>query len=613
MKKTAVVIIIALLVCSFAFARPTRTFADESQTGAAQQSAGGEEASSGAQDAERLTIDEAGVYTLTGSMTGTVYVDPGVGDVTLILDDVDIRAGKEPAIMAVSGDSLTIKLKDNSCNAISDSKENAKEAALYTEVDTVLEGRGCLQINGNCKYGVLAENAALTFACKAILIVSESSGIKSVGEKPVSFNSGYTFINAKQDQIIDAADIRTNGGKYQASKETKICNICGCCGMKNHCMVCVTQWVLTEADLCGEACSCCTPTTDTPGEIIEGIMENSAEVLVPDPAGAIRFVFTEDTGNIQIAQAGTFDITGTSGNGSITVAQGTEGVVLILHDLNLAGSSGAVLRIGSDAEVQIHVEGSVVLADNSGAAADGAAIKGEDGIAVFLTGDGNLKVTSTSGNGIQAGEDSSLVIDGGLKIDITAAKDGIFSENDAAIREGSITVSAGGDGIHADHILTIGENKNLGPTIKIAKSTEGMEANVVNIKGGDIEITAEEDGVEAEKDDAGNLNASVNVTGGSLVINAEGNAIDSDGNINLINGSAKIDSEGPCVDFDGDLYVSSDFELDCNCEGSEAEVWVPVVVCVETPVITGMEESASSGSGEDGGYEEADDDDDDDD
>ena len=44
----------------------------------------------------RLEITEEGTYILTGTLDRTIYVDPGEGDVELILDGVDINGGDQP-------------------------------------------------------------------------------------------------------------------------------------------------------------------------------------------------------------------------------------------------------------------------------------------------------------------------------------------------------------------------------------------------------------------------------------------------------------------------------------------------------------------------------------
>ncbi|MBQ6369378.1 MAG: carbohydrate-binding domain-containing protein [Parasporobacterium sp.] len=579
MRRLTVFMIAACFLCSIVIGGRFAVSADEMQP------------SEPVSASQRLTIEEAGVYTLTGSMKGTVYVDPGVGDVTLILDNADIQSANEPAIMAVSGDRLTIEVKDHTCNAISDSPDNTMGAVIYTEVDTTLEGCGCLQVNARSRCGIVSDNASLTFQCGTILIVSESSGIKADGadQGAVCFNGGNTYINAKHDDMIDAADIRMNGGKAASSDETSVCNLCGCCGGKT----CFTRTVPVVMDLCGDPCSCCDPTTDEPGEIAAGITTNSAAALEPDLPGAVDIVLNDESGNILISQAGTYDITGKNSNGSITVAQGTKGVVLILNNLDLTSTEGAALMIGNDAEVRIEVEGKVVLKDacpdTGDAAGTGAAIQAEAGTAVCITGDGVLEVISDSSDGIQMGEDSSLVIDGDFKIDITAEKTGIWSEHDVAILSADLTISAGNAGVHADHILTVGDDEGNDLTVRITEWREGLDANVVNITDGYIEITAEEDGIDAENPDASDEpgtetpEASVNITGGELVIEAGGSAVDSDGNINLIGGSMTIDSEGACVDYIDDLYISDDFELDCKCDNSEAEVYVEQTVCIDTP------------------------------
>ena len=50
-----------------------------------------------------LLISEPGNYTLTGQMTGTVFVDPKYGEVNITLDGAGIDGQNGPAIAAISG------------------------------------------------------------------------------------------------------------------------------------------------------------------------------------------------------------------------------------------------------------------------------------------------------------------------------------------------------------------------------------------------------------------------------------------------------------------------------------------------------------------------------
>ncbi len=571
-------IIIAFLCCTFVLFGQTMVFADTSVPEADPE------------NPQRLTISEAGTYTLTGSMQGTVYVDPGAGDVRLILNNVDITSVNEPAIMAVSGDLLTVEIAECTCNRISDSKDNTEEAAIVSSVNTVFEGTGCLQINGTKKYGVLTRDADLTLKSGTYLVVSEDSAIKADGSNAGSLDlqGGCLYVNTNADPAMHVRNININGGKWISTKETVICNICGCCGNcrsgccgKTHCAVCCKD--KCKKPECGTEGSCCAPTTDTPGPVVEGQTKNSAGELTADTESAVNIVLSDESGTAEISEAGTYIVTGTSGNGGISIAQGTRGVVLILKDLDLTSSSGAALHIYSDAEVQIVIEGEVTITDatvpDDPESYDGAAIKVEDNSDITVTGDGTLKVEGNAKDGIAAGTDSSLVIEGDMEINVQAKNDGVRSKGDVAVNKGKVTIKAGNDGIHSDKVLTVGEKDGSGPEIKVTECKEGIEGAVVNIQGGKVDIKASEDGIEAELNDESSdsedqeaantdLEPSVNITGGDVKVEADASAIDSDGNVNLIDGKAEIHSgsESSCIDHDDELYISDDFELECDCK-----------------------------------------------
>ena len=317
-----------------------------------------------------------------------------------------------------------------------------------------------------------------------------------------------------------------------------------------------------------------------PGTLASGNTTNSAMSLAADYANATSVTMTDENNELKIKEAGTYIVTGSCADGSITVTKGTTGVVLVLKDLTLSSSTGAPLSINKTAEAKIIVSGSVTLtdaedpADEDSADADvadaydGVAIKVKAGAAAYLTGDGTLTLNGSAKNGIKTGEETALVIDGDLTLNITAANDAINGGYDVAILGGTLNISAGDDAIHADRILTIGANGS-GPSITITSSYEGIEATVVNIAGGTINLTASDDGVNAANSDgtyASELAYSINITGGSVTVNAGFDGLDSNGNVNLIAGSATIRSANnggdAGIDYDGTLYVSEEFALD---------------------------------------------------
>ena len=71
---------------------------------------------------------------------------------------------------------------------------------------------------------------------------------------------------------------------------------------------------------------------------------------------------------------------------------------------------------------------------------------------------------------------------------------------------------------------------------------------------------------------------SFNMTGGDLTINAQGDGIDSNGNVNLIDGTASIKSSTQAgeagIDYDGEMYISDDFNLN-NQTGISGQDMMP--------------------------------------
>ena len=322
---------------------------------------------------------------------------------------------------------------------------------------------------------------------------------------------------------------------------------------------------------------------DSPSEIVTGTTTNSAASLTVDKTNATTIVMSSSNNEVKIDKAGTYIITGTCSDGNITVKKGTEGVVLILKDLTLTSTTGAPLSINKEAEVKLVAEGTVNLTDAEDPADetstdttvadafDGAVIKIKDGAVCYLTGTGTLNLDGSScKNGIKTGseEGTSLVIDGSLTLNVDAANDAINAGYDLAILGGTLTVNAGDDGLHAERILTVGEDGD-GPTINIESSNEGIEATVVNLFGGNVTVNAADDGINAGSSDySDTIDLSINITGGTYDIKAGYDGIDSNGNINIIGGSITINSANnggdAGIDYDGTCYISDDADLNNN-------------------------------------------------
>ena len=492
----------------------------------------------------RMIISEPGQYTLTGRMNGMIYVDPGAGAVKLIMDGVNLNGMNGPAIVAMSGDSISIELAKGSRNAISGGSNSDYATTIYSRIPMTFEGPGILDMHSFGQNGVYVTNEPLKINGGTYNI---SAGTNAFSAANTAFNGGSINIDTGMNAFNPGARVSINGGVFSEAP-----NVATMTGVSS---------------------------VSSPTEIVTGTTENSAMNLKADYDNATTIVITDDDSSVKIDESGTYVVTGSSSDGSITVKKGTTGVVLVLEDLDLTSTSGATLSINKDAEVQVVISGTVTLTDNENSddeysddadvadAYDGAAIKIKAGSTVYITGDGTLNVNGNAKNGIKAGDDSSLIIGGDMVLNIDAVNDGINSNYDVTILDGTVNISAGDDGIHADHILTIGEDGS-GPDLTISKSTEGLEATVVNIDGGNVNVTAADDAINAANADGiyeGELDYSVNVTGGNINITAGTDGIDSNGNINLIDGSARIQSANnggdAGIDYDGEYYVSDSFKL----------------------------------------------------
>ncbi|SDI54978.1 carbohydrate-binding domain-containing protein [Desulfosporosinus hippei] len=152
-----------------------------------------------------------------------------------------------------------------------------------------------------------------------------------------------------------------------------------------------------------------------------------------------------------------------------------------------------------------------------------------------------------SKKGLKAGQ--GLLVNGG-NISVSSYEDSLHSNNDLIINGGILSLQSGDDGLHADNNLLITNGE-----ITIKNSYESLEGTNITVNGGKINATSTDDGI--------NVNSKtgvVNITGGEIALNANGDGLDSNGSINMTAGSVYVD--GPAgngngsVDYDGSFAIS---------------------------------------------------------
>lgn len=92
--------------------------------------------------------------------------------------------------------------------------------------------------------------------------------------------------------------------------------------------------------------------------------------------------------------------------------------------------------------------------------------------------------------------------------------------------------------MHADEKLVVGiETSKTGPVIDIKTCYEGLVAGKVYIYGGDIDIASFDDGINAAGKALADTDYTIDIYGGDIFINAEGDGLDSNKDINIYGGT----------------------------------------------------------------------------
>ncbi len=158
-------------------------------------------------------------------------------------------------------------------------------------------------------------------------------------------------------------------------------------------------------------------------------------------------------------------------------------------DLTIGGD-GALTVTGRSNDAIAAKDGLVILGGAITVDALDDGIRGKDYLVVA---GGTLAVTA-GGDGLKAdnADDDALGyvrLTGGA-LDVTAGVDGIDAATDVTVTGGELTVAADDDGIHADVELAISAG-----SVAVTRSYEGLEAAQMAISGGDISVVASDDGV----------------------------------------------------------------------------------------------------------------------
>ena len=312
---------------------------------------------------------------------------------------------------------------------------------------------------------------------------------------------------------------------------------------------------------------------------------------------------TVDGDTVTISAAGTYRLSGSLADGQIVVAAAEEDTVrIILDGASVTSSTGSPFVVQSADEAIVH------LADGTSSSLTDAATYADQGTdapnaALYsmadltIAGTGTLTVDGNYNDGISSkdglalaagtvtvdaaddgivGKDYAVLLDGAYQV--SAAGDGFKSDNEedegrgwVLVNGGTLSVSAGDDGIKAYNTLTIAAGNTT-----VEESEEGLEAQHIVMAGGTASVTANDDGVNASGGSTtttsgqgagggmggGSMEVgdyTVEVTGGLLTINSQGDGLDSNGNASISGGTVVVN--GPTNNGNGALDVNGELAV----------------------------------------------------
>ena len=127
-----------------------------------------------------------------------------------------------------------------------------------------------------------------------------------------------------------------------------------------------------------------------------------------------------------------------------------------------------------------------------------------------------------------------LVILGGNFI-VNSNDDAITSKGNTVIFDGCFEITTGNDAIHSEYITTIHKG-----TYNVQRCYEAIEGASVEIYGGNFILTSADDGINAANSDLTNYPYNIYIGGGNILLNCEGDGIDSNGTVEINGGSIII-------------------------------------------------------------------------
>lgn len=176
---------------------------------------------------ENISITRGGTYNLSGSFSHTIIVSCN-GDVTLVLNNVEINTKDMASIINKGAGKLKIETQEGTTNNLSDEGSSYYDSVIYSTGPVELKGSGILNINANQNIGVnvLSNDFVLNSGTVNItaknygIITSEDGGLINIVNGNLTINSTKSNLKSKQNIIIEGGITYLLGTEDDSSIDT---------------------------------------------------------------------------------------------------------------------------------------------------------------------------------------------------------------------------------------------------------------------------------------------------------------------------------------------------------------------------------------------------------
>ena len=465
-----------------------------------------------------ITITEEGTYLISGTLSdGMIIVNaPDTAKVRLIFEGVEINSETSASLYILEADKVFLTLAEGSENTLSNSgtytaiDDSNIDSVIYSKQDLTLNGTGTLTISSPGGHGIVS-NDDLAITDGTYNITAASHGLKAndsiriTGDSQLTVTAGKDGIHAENDEDPSLGFVYISDGTIAVEAEGD--------GISAGSYMQIAAGTF-HIQAGGGSENGTKESSDSWGEFRGGGGPGGGS-----PAGK--------------GQGGEGQAPGRTGGRSESGEAGSSEIASPAKpSVSVENLSAESLSTESSTTESSTAENSDPAEDSS---ADGSKSTEEE--------------SSTSMKGVKAA--GNLLISGG-SFTIDSADDSIHSNSSITIKDGVFEIASGDDAVHADENLTVAAG-----TMNISESYEGLEALHLEIQGGDITLTASDDGLNA----AGGADSSGTQGGRDGMFGGGPGSSSSDGTILITGGTLNITASGDGIDANGSLEITGGYTV----------------------------------------------------